>query len=102
MADNSVHEKDYHDGSGTSDDSGSQTHALVFERPTGLKGLYYHPLTQTAMLGLVCFMCPGMFNALTGLGGGGQVDPTTNSNSNAALYAVCGQHSSVRMPLITN
>jgi MFS family permease len=28
-----------------------------------------------------------LFNALTGLGGGGQVDPTTSANANATLYA---------------
>ncbi|TFK71739.1 MFS general substrate transporter [Pluteus cervinus] len=66
--------------------SDSQTQQ-VYERPTGLKGLYYHPITQVSMLGLVCFMCPGLFNALNGLGAGGQVDSTTSANSNAALYA---------------
>ncbi|KAG6906762.1 hypothetical protein DXG01_012238 [Tephrocybe rancida] len=69
---------------GGSSDAASQQ---VFERPTGLKGFYYHPLTQTCLLGLVCFMCPGLFNSLNGLGGGGQVDNTTGANSNAALYA---------------
>lgn len=39
------------------------------------------------MLGFVCFMCPGMFNALTGLGGGGQISTTVNGNANATLYA---------------
>lgn len=39
------------------------------------------------MLGFVCFMCPGLFNALNGLGGGGQVDATTSANANVALYA---------------
>lgn len=39
------------------------------------------------MLGFVCFMCPGMFNALSGLGGGGQVDAQTASNANSALYS---------------
>ena len=39
------------------------------------------------MLGFVCFMGPGLFNALNGLGGGGQIDATTSANSNAALYA---------------
>jgi len=39
------------------------------------------------MLGFVCFMCPGLFNALNGLGAGGQVDSTTSANSNATLYA---------------
>jgi len=32
-------------------------------------------------------MCPGLFNALNGLGGGGQVDATTGANANAALYS---------------
>ncbi|KAF5313027.1 hypothetical protein D9619_003575 [Psilocybe cf. subviscida] len=72
--------------SGTDSDRGSQEIA-IYERPTGLKGLYYHPITQVVMLGLVCFMGPGLFNALTGLGGGGQVDPTTSANANSTLYA---------------
>ena len=29
----------------------------------------------------------GFFNALTGLGGGGQVDPITGAKANTALYA---------------
>ncbi|KAF5361690.1 hypothetical protein D9758_007339 [Tetrapyrgos nigripes] len=68
-------------------DSGSQGEVQRYERPKGIKGLYYHPITQVSLLGLVCFMCPGLFNALTGLGAGGQVDSSTNSNSNAALYS---------------
>lgn len=58
--------------------SGDGSEQLVFQRPTGLKGVYYHPLTQVeslgchfvrlwlicsqqvSMLGLVCFMCPGL------------------------------------------
>ncbi|PBK60036.1 MFS general substrate transporter [Armillaria solidipes] len=38
------------------------------------------------MLGVVRFMGPGLFNALNGLGAGGQVDSKTNSNANTALY----------------
>ena len=60
---------------------------VVFEHPAGVRGRYHHPLTQVCMLGFVCFMCPGLFNALNGLGAGGQVDSTTSANSNAALYA---------------
>lgn len=60
----------------------------IFERPTGIKGIYYSPYFQVVMLGFVCFMGPGLFNALNGLGGGGQVDPTTSANSNSALYAM--------------
>ncbi|EPQ53692.1 MFS general substrate transporter [Gloeophyllum trabeum ATCC 11539] len=39
------------------------------------------------MLGLVCFTCAGLYNAMTGLGGAGQVDPRTSANANSALYA---------------
>ncbi|KAL0576883.1 hypothetical protein V5O48_005090 [Marasmius crinis-equi] len=42
------------------------------------------------MLGIVCFMCPGLFNALNGLGAAGRLDPTTSSNSNTALYSTFG------------
>ncbi|KAG9317175.1 major facilitator superfamily domain-containing protein [Chiua virens] len=69
-----------------SDDSGSQRQE-IFERPSGLMGIYYHPYFQVSMLGFVCFMCPGMFNALGGIGGGGQVNTTAQANSNTALYA---------------
>ncbi|THU79894.1 MFS general substrate transporter [Dendrothele bispora CBS 962.96] len=74
-------------GYDTSDTGSHGGEARVYERYTGWKGIYYHPITQVSMLGFVCFMCPGLFNALTGLGGGGQVDSRTNSNSNAALYS---------------
>ncbi|EIM91984.1 MFS general substrate transporter [Stereum hirsutum FP-91666 SS1] len=74
-------------GSGTSDDGSQSAAPEVFERPTGLKGTYYNPYAQVVMLGFVCFMCPGLFNALNGLGGGGQVDATTSANANVALYA---------------
>ncbi|KAF7425930.1 hypothetical protein PC9H_008292 [Pleurotus ostreatus] len=59
----------------------------IYERPKGLRGLYYHPVTQISMLGFVCFMCPGLFNALNGLGAGGQVDSATSANANSALYS---------------
>ncbi|KAJ2450654.1 hypothetical protein EV183_004154 [Coemansia sp. RSA 2336] len=47
---------------------------------------YYSPMTQVVLVGLVCFFCPGMYNALNGMGGGGQVDRTTGNNANTALY----------------
>ncbi|KAJ7499239.1 MFS general substrate transporter [Mycena latifolia] len=77
-----VSEKDYN-----SSDDGSAGSPEIFERPKGLKGIYTHPTTQVAMLGLVCFMCPGLFNALSGIGGGGQLDETTGANANVALYS---------------
>lgn len=36
---------------------------------------YASPRFQLGMVAFVCFMCPGMFNALGGLGGGGKADP---------------------------
>ncbi|PSS04519.1 UNC93-like protein [Actinidia chinensis var. chinensis] len=47
---------------------------------------YNSPLVQVSLIGFVCFCCPGMFNALSGMGGGGQVDPTAANNANTALY----------------
>lgn len=73
-------EKTLHLGSNTDEQVAS-------ERCKGFLGFYYHPLFQICMLGFVCFMCPGMFNALSGLGGGGQVDARTASNANTALYS---------------
>ncbi|GAA5845882.1 hypothetical protein JCM3766R1_004643 [Sporobolomyces carnicolor] len=43
--------------------------------------------TQVVLVSLVCFGCPGMFNALSGVGGGGQVDPKVNNDGNVALYS---------------
>lgn len=36
---------------------------------------YASPRFQLGMVAFVCFMCPGMFNALSGLGGGGKANP---------------------------
>ncbi|KAJ2096840.1 hypothetical protein GGI16_004730 [Coemansia sp. S142-1] len=48
---------------------------------------YYSAMTQVIIVGFVCFLCPGMFNALNGTGGGGQLDPTAGNNANTALYS---------------
>ena len=34
------------------------------------------PRVQLTMVSFVCFLCPGMFNALSALGGAGRHDPT--------------------------
>jgi MFS family permease len=79
--------------------SGSGSHAVVYtDRPAGwmYKGFriggqelwYASPKVQLFVVSMVCFMCPGMFNALGGLGGGGTVDPSANSIANVALYSV--------------
>lgn len=48
---------------------------------------YASPKVQLFMVSIVCFLCPGMFNALQGIGGGGQIDPSANSDANTALYS---------------
>ncbi|KAF2120923.1 major facilitator superfamily domain-containing protein [Lophiotrema nucula] len=68
------------------------------ERPTGWKykrlkfgsialPWYASPESQLILVSFVCFLCPGMFNAVNGMGGGGQFDTHANSASNTALYA---------------
>ncbi len=36
---------------------------------------YASPSVQLTMVSFVCFLCPGMFNALSGLGGAGKINP---------------------------
>jgi MFS family permease len=48
---------------------------------------YASPQVQLVLVALVCFLCPGMFNALGGLGGGGQVATKPADNANVALYS---------------
>lgn len=57
MASNAEKSSGYN--SGNESDNGSSQGVAIFERPKGLKGLYYNPVTQIVMLGFVCFMCPG-------------------------------------------
>uniref|UniRef100_A0A0C9RT92 TSA: Wollemia nobilis Ref_Wollemi_Transcript_14048_1593 transcribed RNA sequence n=1 Tax=Wollemia nobilis TaxID=56998 RepID=A0A0C9RT92_9CONI len=62
----------------------------IAEKKHGLGSLavprYNSPVVQVALIGLVCFCCPGMFSALSGMGGGGQVDHTAANDANTALY----------------
>jgi len=44
---------------GASDYAQSLSLVEVYKRPTGIRGLYSHPVTQVIMLGFTCFMCPG-------------------------------------------
>ncbi|KAG9234980.1 putative UNC93-like protein [Amylocarpus encephaloides] len=48
---------------------------------------YASPPFQLVLVSFVCFLCPGMFNALSGLGGGGQTDPTLADKMNIGLYS---------------
>jgi MFS family permease len=49
---------------------------------------YASPKVQLFMVAMVCFLCPGMYNALTGLGGAGLSDSTAQTNASVALYSV--------------
>ncbi|KKZ62403.1 hypothetical protein EMCG_03179 [[Emmonsia] crescens] len=48
---------------------------------------YASPTAQLLLVSFVCFLCPGMFNALNGLGGGGQQDEHAVNVGNTALYS---------------
>ncbi|KAI9452191.1 MFS general substrate transporter [Lactarius psammicola] len=78
----------YAGGSSFVEDTASQyPYPDDYAPPTGPRAFFYHPRTQVVLLGFVCFMCPGLFNALNGLGAGGQVDSATSANANSTLYA---------------
>jgi Ion channel regulatory protein UNC-93 len=60
-------------------------HGVDIDRPRGWKyrnikigpwtlPWYASPPIQLVIVSFVCFLCPGMFNALSGMGGGGQFD----------------------------
>ncbi|KAE8372397.1 major facilitator superfamily domain-containing protein [Aspergillus bertholletiae] len=49
--------------------------------------VWTYPWFQIGLISLICFCCPGMFNALTGIGGSGQVDQTVSANANVALLS---------------
>ena len=48
---------------------------------------YASPLFQVIFVALVCFLCPGMFNAVNGLGAGGGISAHDINNANTALYS---------------
>ncbi|KAK3939296.1 major facilitator superfamily domain-containing protein [Diplogelasinospora grovesii] len=89
-----------HSPEATTDPAASELHSdsrVQRQRPAGwmYKGFnlgagevwYASPIVQLVMVAMVCFLCPGMFNALSGLGAGGQVDATAQDNASTALYS---------------
>ncbi|KAI8394089.1 major facilitator superfamily domain-containing protein [Radiomyces spectabilis] len=46
---------------------------------------YNSPNFQVFLVGFICFCCPGMFNALNGIGGAGRSSPKATDNANTAL-----------------
>ena len=51
------------------------------------KRVYSMPVVQVALVGFVCFLCPSMFNAISGIGGGGQVNADASNKAAVALYS---------------
>jgi len=48
---------------------------------------YSSGLSQVLMVSFVCFLCPGMYNALSGMGGAGLSSATLSNKANIALYS---------------
>lgn len=79
------------------DDTQPPQDAGPIQRPEGwkYKGIrilgketwYASPSSQLLMVSMVCFLCPGMFNALGGMGGMGLTDGAAAAKANTALYA---------------
>ncbi|KAL2339523.1 hypothetical protein Fmac_007463 [Flemingia macrophylla] len=66
--------------------TGNEEYSATQNAKTTSRFRYNSPLIQVVLIGLVCFCCPGMFNALSGMGGGGQVNSTASNNALTALY----------------
>jgi len=61
--------------------------------------MYAGTMMQIIILGSVCFLLPGMFNAINGLGAVGKADATITDNANTALavtFGVCSLLGGVR------
>lgn len=57
------------------------------ESNSKLGRFYCHPWTQILLMSFICFCLPGMYNALGGLGGSGQVNSTVAANATVALLS---------------
>ncbi|CEJ62262.1 Putative UNC93-like protein [Penicillium brasilianum] len=71
--------------------SGDAAGSGVHENEAGKRSVFYQIYThcwfQIILISFICFCCPGMYNALAGLGGSGQVDQTVAANATVALLA---------------
>ncbi|PRP87050.1 DUF895 domain membrane protein [Planoprotostelium fungivorum] len=64
---------------------------------------YASPMTQLLLVSFVCFFCPGMFNALSGLGGAGISDAHAANQAGTALnvtFSVVGFFGGVIVNLV--
>ncbi|GAA5808766.1 hypothetical protein MFLAVUS_002162 [Mucor flavus] len=60
---------------------------------------YNSPMVQVFIVGMVCFCCPGMFNALTGMGGTGQSSTKAAANASTATAVTFTLCSLIGAPL---
>ncbi|KAF4653844.1 DUF895 domain membrane protein, partial [Perkinsus olseni] len=68
--------------------SGSSTRGHMQSSPIPLRIPFLNKgYTQVLITGWICFCCSGFFNALQGLGGAGNANPSANDPANIALYA---------------
>lgn len=83
-------------GTETPPTSSFEAHDNMAERRTGPKWMYKRfgflpayasPEFQIIFVAFVCFLCPGMFNAVNGLGAGGVADPHDINRANIGVYA---------------
>lgn len=53
---------------------------------------YNSPVSQIFIVGMICFCCPGMYNALNGLGAAGKANTEAATDGNTALsvtFTIC-------------
>ncbi|KAI9371935.1 major facilitator superfamily domain-containing protein [Aspergillus egyptiacus] len=81
--------------SATADPEAPQDNTVI-GKPWMYKPLKIGPLTlpyfasphmQLILVSFVCFLCPGMYNSVSGLGGAGQLNQSDVSKSNTATYS---------------
>ncbi|KAJ5160930.1 UNC93-like protein [Penicillium canariense] len=69
------------------DAAGPIMHAGEDDKRSTFHQIYTHCWFQIILISFICFCCPGMYNALAGLGGSGQVNQTVAANATVALLA---------------
>lgn len=93
---------DSSDTSGAAESEQVGVYTLEANRKSGRLGRFYNDsMTQVALIGMSCFLCPGMFNALSGIGGGGQLNVRVSSRANTALVCLNGSLLSLHGHLLT-
>lgn len=59
----------------------------MYKKMFGFLPAYASPEFQIVFVAFVCFLCPGMFNAVNGLGAGGVAKPYDINRANIGVYA---------------